>query len=246
MILDYVEQLSRATAMDDVWGMHCAAMAQFGFDRLIYGYTRFVTDGSISNLDDAIFLTNHDPAYFERFVGERMFLDGPVVRWARDNAGPCSWGALWSNTELLSEEERNIIDFNRTMNVTAGYSISFSDPNPRSFGLIALAARVGLSQDDADSIWRRHGRQIEAMNQMLHLKVIALPQNNGHTNLTSRQREVLQRVGEGKSHQDIATILGVAVPTVEKHLRLARENLGVETTAQAILKAAFQNQIYHK
>jgi LuxR family transcriptional regulator len=32
--------------------------------------------------------------------------------------------------------------------------------------------------------------------------------------------------------------------TVEKHLRLARESLDVETTAQAVLKASFQNQIF--
>lgn len=246
MVLDYVERLSRATALDAVWDMHCTTMAQYGFDRLIYGFTRFTTADSLGDFDDAIFLTNHDPAYYERFVGERMFLDGPVLRWARQNTGPCSWGELWSSAELLTENERNIIDFNRSMNVTAGYSISFADPNPRSFGVIALAAQVGLSQGDVDVVWRNHGRQIEAMNQMLHLKISALPQYKANSHLTDRQREVLQRVGEGKSHQDIATILGVAVPTVEKHLRLARENLGVETTAQAILKAAFQNQIHHK
>ncbi|MFO7771946.1 MAG: LuxR family transcriptional regulator, partial [Roseovarius gahaiensis] len=32
--------------------------------------------------------------------------------------------------------------------------------------------------------------------------------------------------------------------TVEKHLRLARQALGVETTAQAVLKAALQNQMF--
>ncbi|MEJ2019255.1 MAG: helix-turn-helix transcriptional regulator, partial [Maritimibacter sp.] len=62
--------------------------------------------------------------------------------------------------------------------------------------------------------------------------------------LTERQREVLSWIGDGKSNLDVATILGVSVATVEKHLRLARERLGVETTAQAVLKASFQNQIY--
>jgi len=32
--------------------------------------------------------------------------------------------------------------------------------------------------------------------------------------------------------------------TIEKHLRLARETLDVETTAQAVLKAAFYNQMF--
>ena len=62
--------------------------------------------------------------------------------------------------------------------------------------------------------------------------------------LTGRQREALEWVGEGKTTQDIATIMGLTQATVEKHLRLAREALGVETTAQAVLKASYQNQIF--
>ena len=39
-------------------------------------------------------------------------------------------------------------------------------------------------------------------------------------------------------------LMGLTSATVEKHLRLAREALGVETTAQAVLKAAFANQMF--
>jgi LuxR family transcriptional regulator len=38
--------------------------------------------------------------------------------------------------------------------------------------------------------------------------------------------------------------MGLTAATVEKHLRLAREALDVDTTAQAVLKASFQNQIF--
>ena len=62
--------------------------------------------------------------------------------------------------------------------------------------------------------------------------------------LTRRQREALQWVGDGKTTQDIAQIMGLTQATIEKHLRLARDALNVETTAQAVLKAAFQNQMF--
>ena len=39
-------------------------------------------------------------------------------------------------------------------------------------------------------------------------------------------------------------LMGLTPATVEKHLRLAREALDVETTAQAVLKAAFYNQMF--
>jgi len=246
MILDYLDKLVRATVLDEVWEMHCETMAEHGFDRCIYGATRFVTESSLGDFDDATFLTNHDPRYFEKYIGQKLFTKSPLIHWARHNVGACSWGDLWNDLDHLTDEEREIVAFNREMNVTAGYSISFADPSPRSFGMIALAARADLTQSDVDGLWAKHGRVIEAMNHMLHLKVLSLPHSTARARLTDRQREVLEWIGEGKSHLDIATILGVAVPTVEKHARLAREKLGVESTAQAILKASFQNRIYIK
>jgi len=243
-MLDYLDGLAQATTLDRVWAHHCEAMAGYGFDRLIYGYTRFGKPGGLGAVEDAVFLSNHDPEYFNRFIGERMFLQAPILRWARENIGACSWGALWKNPERLSESERRVVAFNRAMNVNAGYSISFGGPGPRSFGLISMAARAGLDQDDADRIWSENGRTIQAMNNMAHLKILSLPHTTMRGRLTARQREVLEWIGDGKSNQDIAVILGVALPTVEKHLRLAREKLGVATTAQAVLKAAFLNQIY--
>ena len=55
---------------------------------------------------------------------------------------------------------------------------------------------------------------------------------------------MLFRSGDGKTTQDIAFLLGLTAATVEKHLRLAREALDVDTTAQAVLKAAFYNQMF--
>ena len=82
------------------------------------------------------------------------------------------------------------------------------------------------------------------MNNILHLKVIQLPYTAARKTLTERQREALEWVGMGKTNQDIATIMGLTAATVEKHLRLARQALDVETTPQAVVKASFQNQIF--
>ena len=81
------------------------------------------------------------------------------------------------------------------------------------------------------------------MNNILHLKVLALPYGV-RSRLTSRQREVLEWIGDGKSVQDTAILLGLTPATVEKHLRLARQALNVDTTAQAVLEAYLHNQMY--
>lgn len=243
--LDLVDGLATAMTLEDVWELHGRTMAGFGFDRLIYGLTRVAgADGSLGDLDDALVLSNHDPTYFERFVSAAMFLDAPGMDWARKHVGAISWGDLWRDPNTLPVPTRRIIAFNRAAGVVAGYTISFAQASPRSFAMMSLTGAPGLSQADLDAIWAAHGRQIQTLNQVFHLRVQSLPLRMLGATLSARQREVLEWIGDGKSCRDIATIMRVSVPTVEKHLRLAREKLRVSTTAQAVLKAALQNQIY--
>ncbi|SPE38903.1 Response regulator, LuxR family [Candidatus Sulfopaludibacter sp. SbA3] len=49
--------------------------------------------------------------------------------------------------------------------------------------------------------------------------------------LTSRQREVLQLLAEGRVRKEIAQILGVSVKTVEFHKQKITEKLGIHTDA---------------
>jgi DNA-binding NarL/FixJ family response regulator len=53
----------------------------------------------------------------------------------------------------------------------------------------------------------------------------------GGTQLTPRQREVLQLVAEGKSIKEIATILDISVKTVEFHKSRIMSELDLHTTA---------------
>jgi DNA-binding NarL/FixJ family response regulator len=55
--------------------------------------------------------------------------------------------------------------------------------------------------------------------------------------LTSRQREVLQLVAEGRARKEIAQILGVSVKTVEFHKQKITEKLGLHTDAALIAYA---------
>ena len=53
-------------------------------------------------------------------------------------------------------------------------------------------------------------------------------------NITGRQREVLQLIAEGKSTKEIATILNVAVKTVEFHKSHIMRELDLHTTVELI------------
>ncbi|MWB77368.1 LuxR family transcriptional regulator [Pseudooceanicola sp. 216_PA32_1] len=243
---DYLEQLTNAQSIEELWTLHCDKMASYGFDRLLYGFTRYRTTTSLGDPEDFVILTNHSNAYTDVFMGQGLYFHAPMVKWALEHEGDCSWRILAEMTMsgTLTESEKKVIQFNRSMGVTAGYSISFKSISPRTKGAIALTARTGMTQDEADAIWAVHGRDIVIFNNVAHLKILTLPYSGPSRELTKRQREALQWVGDGKTTQDIALLMGLTAATVEKHLRLARETLNVETTAQAVLKAAFLNQMF--
>jgi len=241
-----INTLYNAPSVEELWDIHTRYMADFGFDRLIYGFTRYRTATSLGDPNDFIVLSNHCDAYRDVFIGKSLYFHAPMVRWAMENDGACSWSVLHRMIEndALSPKARQVVEFNRRYDVTAGYSISFKSVCPRAKGAIALTARPGLSQDTVDALWNCHGEAILALNNVMHLRLLSLPHSAPGRALTLRQKEVLGWVADGKTVQDIAVLMGLTRPTVEKHLRLARKALCVETTAQAVLKLSLQNQMF--
>lgn len=242
----YLEALTNTQTLEELWDMHCRKMDSYGFDRLLYGFTRYRSGMSLGDPDDFVILTNHPTTYAETFVSERFYFHGPMVRWALDNEGACSWRVVADmiQTGNMTPSEAKVIQFNLSHKVHAGYTIGFKSISPRAKGGIALTARADMHQDQVDALWERHGRDILVMNNVAHLKILTLPYTAPGRTLTRRQREALGWVGDGKTTQDIALLMGLTPATVEKHLRLARAALNVETTAQAVLKAALQNQMF--
>jgi LuxR family transcriptional regulator len=243
---DYLIDLTNTDSVEEMWQLHCDRMEQYGFDRLIYGFTRFMSENSFGDPNDFVVLTNHSPEYRKGFVEDGLYRYAPMVRWALENEGWCSWRVLGEQVASggLNEKAAAVVQFNLSHKVHAGYTISFQSVSRRSKGAISLTTRAEMSQDDADAIWDKHGADIVLMNNLVHLKILTLPVTLPHQSLTARQREALEWVGDGKTMQDTAQIMGLTQATIEKHLRLARETLNVETTAQAVAKAAFLNQMY--
>ncbi len=244
--MEYLEFLPNAQSLEELWSAHTEQMAGYGFDRLFYGFTRFRTEHSLGDPEDFIILTNHGQDYVDGFLHSGLYAQAPMLHWALANEGAGSWRLINKMIErrTMSDSERKVYEFNARMGVHAGYTISFKAISARSKGGISLAARAGISQAEIDATWERHGRDIHLMNNIAHLKILSLPYSTPSRNLTKRQREALEWVGDGKTTQDIALLMGLTSATVEKHLRLAREALSVETTAQAVLKAALHNQMF--
>ncbi|MFN3938187.1 MAG: helix-turn-helix transcriptional regulator [Gemmobacter sp.] len=244
--LDHMRRIVAAETADQLWHRLIGAVGDYGFDRVVYGCTRTRSEGSLGDIRDAMFLSNHPGGTEPDGFDMRFFMRTPMFRWAMTHTGACSW--RWAEDERdagrLTTDEIAAMDAARRSGRQAGYTISFADPSPRAKGAMGLTARPDLSQPEVDALWQRLGQEIEAICTVFHLRMGQMPIRGERRPLSPRQREALEWVAEGKTTQDIAQIMGVSPAMVEKHLRLAREALDVETTAHAVAKAALLNQLF--
>jgi len=231
--------------VEAVWNRLETYMDGHGFNHMLYAATHFRTIYSPGDARDALILTNYPKEYTDQYLGGGLFQQAPVVRWAMTNTGAVSWRAFTEDAMAgkLSEAEMNVVMHNQRHGITAGYAISFPRSSPRAGFGIGLAS-TQMDQDAIDALWKRDGAEIHLVAGVAHLKLISLPHGDYVRALTPRQREALELVADGKTVQDAALLMELNPATVEKHLRLAREALEVETTAQAIRKVSTHNQFF--
>lgn len=239
-------RIAQADSVGTVWDLTAQYLRDKGFSRLNYGFTRFRQDNSIGDPDDAIFLSTNSPDYIRFYFRDNFYARTPAYRWTMQNTGATTWRWVQEAYDAgkLPPSEAEAVRLNLAAGIVAGITIAFPEASPRSKGALGMIADPGLNHDAVDRIWQTHGDEISAVAHMMHLKVVQLPMATRRRALTVRQREALEWVADGKTMQDIAVLMGVSGAMVEKHLRLAREVLDVDTTAQAVAKGALMNMIF--
>ena len=245
-VLSLLARLAEGNTAAEVWDLAAAYFARHGFQRCNYGFTRFHGERTVGDPDDALFMTTCDANYAHFYFRNGFFARTPAFRWAQANTGACTW--TWVREAFLagelSAEEADTVRQNAALGIVAGISISFPETSSRAKGAMGLIADPGIDAAEVDRLFAIKRDEFLAVANMMHLRLIHLPFTIRRRPLTERQREALEWVADGKTTQDVALLMAVSAAMVEKHLRLAREALSVDTTTQAVAKAALMNLIF--
>ena len=247
-LLKQLGSIAAATCIDQAWDIATAHFAALGFARCNYGFTRFRHLKTIGDPDDALFLSSCDSDYARHYFDIGAYARSPMFRWAEQNTGLCTWKWVHDaySAGRLAADEMETVRGNLAAGIKAGISVSFPDASVRAKGALGLIADPGLSIEDVEEIFAERQDEIAAVANMMHLRIVQLPQLSRARALSPRQREALEWVADGKTTQDVALLMGVSAAMVEKHLRLARDALAVETTAHAVAKGALLNMIFQQ
>lgn len=237
----HLDRLFTADSVAEAWALHLAHMERYGFDRVLYSSARL--PGDVGVLRDTLILSNHNRAFLDHFLASGWWRQAVFLAHAERVGVPLMPWRITQGVRVDAEQER-MLAFRRSHGIIAGCTVNFAAQARLGRAGMGLCARRGMDQADVDAVLARHGQSIRVASVAFHLTVSALPQDLPGRSLTQRQREVLGWASQGKTVRDIAVLMGLTPATVEKHLRLAREALGVQTTTQAVLKASLLNQMF--
>ncbi|NBO21024.1 MAG: LuxR family transcriptional regulator [Rhodobacteraceae bacterium] len=242
-----ISTIAEATSVDTAWSLASGFISQFGFSRINYGIARFRDKSAVGDLDASLYLTTAEADYARAYFQGGFYSQTAAFRWTLNNVGSTTWA--WIDAAYrsgnLPPQEAAAVRQNLERGISAGVTISFPVTAALTKGAMGLIADVGLDHPEVEAIWAHEGEKIRAVAHVMHLRILNLPGSTRARTLTQRQREVLEHVARGKTAQEVAIILQISVAMVEKHLRLARETLNVDNTAQAVTKAALLNMILH-
>lgn len=227
--------------VDDLKAPFFDAMAHFGFENVFY-HARFLHGLPAALARGHVVTVSNLP---EEIAQQFAAASGPGQaywpEWVRRNDGAISTAALLEARGDGASSRSHALAMRNGLE--AAQIISLRDRVLRTQGAVILNPRRGAGHEEVAQIWAGSGREVRTLAWVFHVRMATMGREAQQV-LTPRQREVLEWRSVGKTVAETATIIGVTPATVEKHLRLAREALGTETTAQAILKAHVAQELF--
>ncbi len=157
--------------------------------------------------------------WWSRYLEQRYIARDPIVQHLRSENAPFTWGEAYAhsrdstNVKLIQGEAGEFglrEGFVVPVTLLGGLQLAFSfgarnlDAGPQALGTLAFATSL-------------------AAGHYLDFAVSARLNRPGM--VSGRERDCLAWAAEGKTDWEIATILGISMPTVRKHLASARDKL---------------------
>lgn len=189
---------------------------------------------------DAIMLHNYPPAWAKTYSEARLFEFDPVLKYAESTLVPFFWDKTFRAYPLTQPQKRLLAEASRY-----GIAHGYTAPIHLSWlpGILRASCSVIPAQKRID-----RGKYIatELLATYLYIFVtrtrIRMPDVTPKE-LTSRERQCLALVAQGKADWAIARLLGLSESTVHYHIERVKQRLHVTTRMQAVILSFVNGQL---
>jgi len=236
-----IRDLARAATVTERFSTLTSGLAALGLDTINYGILDPAAE--LENADIQFLTTMSDDWMSHYFAENLAVTDVHVARAQARNMTPYRWGQ--SDIEFIADQHKSTA----LQGVEAGLRASLCVPvvgpqNPFSpVGAINLGS--SMPEREFAMVLQEHAAALISIAHVFHHASIRQVWRDwsGRKPLSTRERDCLRYLAEGKRHDAVAHALGISRVTVELHLRRARQKLGAATVGQAIAKAIVHGDI---
>lgn len=245
LIESYISELATTRDLQACWEGLVSRLAQFGFDRALYGNRADLTEETLRNHANSVILSTYGELLDETFVLGRMYLNSYTVRWSVTNTGAISWSETERAAKAgqLTPQELETYETTQRMGLNAGYTYSFPDRGSGYRSCIGLCFQNGGTQAEADLVWDENGTDIIQLLTLFEIAVNRFAHQPVTEHLPPATLTTLKLLAEGRTVAEIAELQGSHRRTIEDQLARAREQLGAANTLEAVVLAKQEGQI---
>jgi len=190
-----------------------------------------------------VILTTYSDAWRDHYIDSGYHLIDPVILKGPEQLLPFTWSSMSFGVEP-TEEQKSFFAEAEAFGLGEGLGV----PVHGVQGSLAMVSMVAEEETRRlASMLHCHGEEVHLISLIFHnlaRELMALGRSGrGPVSLSTRERECLLWLAKGKTREEIAMILGIAVCTVKFHLNNIRAKLGVYSREQAIVKAVMLDLI---
>lgn len=185
-------------------------------------------------------LQNYPNVWADHFIGQRLYLEDPVLHASLRTNAAFSWCEV---PELISLTARHqeIFRGGAKEGLDRGITVPCFVPGEPTGSCTLAAPRRGMAIERYLAIAELVGAfSFQSARRLVSGNALVLPRVR---KLTQRQRDCLVLTGQGKSSWDIAMLLGISPNTVARHFDAIREVYGLKTRTQLVIAALLDGQI---
>lgn len=238
LIDEYVERILQTDDLDERERLFCDCAGALGFPKILYAVTDMAIARQIPR--EVQIVGNFENEWIERYLASGYVHDDPVAQMNFLSNQVVTWEPFLKKLDyagLMSPRAQRICDEARSFNAYGGVSI----PIHTFDGLAGVVSAVpdGRSSERTATIKSQFlalfyfAQRIHSVfaSKLWDTELVA------RNPLSRRQQECLKWSASGKTSDEIAAIIGISTPTVEKHIREAIRRLDATSRIQAVAKA---------
>jgi DNA-binding CsgD family transcriptional regulator len=235
-IEEFIEGSNKASSVDELFDLYRKAMANIGFDRLIFS---LMTDHAhIHKRAGHGIMLNYPAEWMAHYLDNEYEIFDPVrcQMHAADNV--FIWDDLLSKSPL-TKKQVGCLQQAEDAGLKSGVGIPLRGPHGSIAGIGAASSSGGVDLDPNSLSY------INLISHQFYTAFLALEKNSPADTvlLTEREREVLQWFAKGKTRWEVGEILGLSENTIAFHLRNSFEKLQCNNITLAVLKALYAGVI---